>query len=106
MSRHSTVETHREINPLAQNHLKTIEMVDKLRLASSGTGITGRMYGLIVRLLPLGIKLYGKYNRTEIISIPGVFEFGEPSLYGLCWRMGADELKPRPPKSGTEIGAG
>ena len=82
VQRHSAVEEGWEINPLTNNYLRSIKLLRKLRSACGGKGFEGKFYRLIVNLLPLGMKLYGKYNEIEIITIPGVFEFGGPSLYG------------------------
>jgi hypothetical protein len=83
VQRHSAVEQGKKINPLVENHLKSIKLLRRLRLACSGKGLQGRLYLLVVKLLPLGVKLYGKYNEIEVIAVPGVYEFVEPSLYGL-----------------------
>ena len=83
MQRHSAVEESRNMNRPLKNHLSSIKMLRKLRSACSGKGLDGRFYLFVVKLLPLGMKLYGKYNEMEIIAVPGVFEFVEPSLYGL-----------------------
>jgi hypothetical protein len=82
IQRHAA-ERDGKINPLVKNHLISFNLVEKLRLACIGKGVKGKGYRLVVQLLPLGMKLYGKYNELEIIPIPGLFEFVEPSLYGL-----------------------
>jgi len=83
VQRHSAVEQGKKINPLVENHLNSIKLLRRLRLACSGKGLQGRLYLLVVKLLPMGVKLYGKYNEIEVIAVPGAYEFVEPSLYGL-----------------------
>lgn len=83
LRRHALLEPDGEMNPLIKNHFESVKLVEKLRLACGSQGLRGKIYRLVVELLPLGIKLYGKYNEIEIIAVPGVFEFVEPSLYGI-----------------------
>jgi hypothetical protein len=80
---HSAPEKDGKINPIVRNQLLGILLCDRVKLACSGKGLSGRFYQLIAKLLPLGVKLYGTYNEIELIAVPGIFQFAEPILYGL-----------------------
>jgi hypothetical protein len=49
------------LGALAKSHAKSMKLVGKLRLASGLMGFKERVYRLIPRWLPLGIKMCGGY---------------------------------------------
>jgi len=77
------MEVDGQINPLVENQIKSFKQLQQLQMACGRKGIKGKLYYLIAQLLPFGIKVYGKYNQLEILPVPGVYEYVEPSLYGL-----------------------
>jgi hypothetical protein len=69
-----------EINPLVKNHIVSMKGLQKLKEACSGTGVKGRFWLCVGRLIPFGMKVYGKCNRVEFLAIPPIFQFVEPTL--------------------------
>ena len=67
------------MNPLVENQLVSVYLLEKLRLACNGTGIKGKLCRLVAWLCPIVIKLYGKYNEFELIAVRALFELQEPS---------------------------
>ena len=65
----------------AKNHIESMKLVERVLLACKGVGFKGRMYHLISRVLPLGIRVYGKYNEIGLIAVPPIFEYVEPCLF-------------------------
>jgi hypothetical protein len=78
---HALAEEDGKMNPLLKNEVESMRLLERLRVACAGAGIKGRVYRWITRLIPFGIKVYGKYNEIEFIAVPGAYEFIEPSLY-------------------------
>lgn len=75
---HALVEEDGKMNPLLKNEVESLMLLERLRVACAGAGFKGKW---ITRLLPFGIKVYGKYNEIEFIAVPGAYEFIEPSFY-------------------------
>lgn len=83
VQRHAAVEEDGNINPLVKNQIISFKFLEKVKLACTGKGLEGKFYRIVAQVLPLGMKLYGKYNEIGIIPVTGAFEFVEPTLYDL-----------------------
>jgi hypothetical protein len=83
IQRHTAMEDDGKVNPLMQNQLWSIIVMEKLSTACIGEGFVGRLYRLVAQLIPLGIKIYGKYNELGIIALPPLFQKAGPNLYGI-----------------------
>jgi hypothetical protein len=77
------MEENGKINPLIHNQLWSMMVTENLNKACIGKGLVGGLYRFAAQLLPLVIKIYGKYNQLGIIALPPLFQKDGPNLYGI-----------------------
>jgi hypothetical protein len=81
--RHAVTKGHGKINPVIEHDLWSVMIIEHLSRACIGKGLVGRVYRLGAQMLPLVIKIYGKYNELGIIPLPPLFQKDGPDLYGI-----------------------
>jgi len=77
------MEENGKINPNIEAHLWCITVIENVNKACIGKGLVGGLFRLGARMLPLVIKIYGKYNEIGLIPLPPLFQKDGPNLYGI-----------------------